>query len=149
MYFLLFTIAAAQTITSIHGRNVTADCVKAYTDAFAPELARTEKFEALAKAVAAPPELKTRSETAAKHLRTYQDLLKKYDQKLSDPLSDTEKKELVDAKAMTDDVGAVLAELSSNTDEAIKTAYNDFKTARSAEVDAGMKVDKSCPAGLD
>ena len=149
MYFLLFAAAAAQTITSIHGKNVTQDCIKAYTDAFGPELTRTEKFEALAKSVAGPPELKTRSETAAGHLRTYQDLLKKFDQKLSDPLTDSEKKELADAKGKTDDVGAVLAELSTSTDEPVKMAYKDFTTARQAEVDAGAKVDKACPQGID
>lgn len=123
--------------------------VKAYTDAFGPELVRTDKFLALAAAVTTPDDLKKRAGAAAEALKKYQDELKKLDAKLADPLTDVEKKELEVARTGTSDVGETLAVLSASTDDKIKGAYKEFMDARKAETDAGAKVDTACPPGIE
>lgn len=141
------TTAAATA--SIHGKAVTPECLQAYTDAFAPELARTAKFEELAAAVTTPVELKDRAAKASKALRTYQDALKKFDAKLSDPLTDADKAELKAAQAGTDDISGVMAEVSQSKDEKVTAAVAAFLAARKTEVEAGGKVEKACPMGTE
>ncbi|ORY82019.1 hypothetical protein BCR37DRAFT_393062 [Protomyces lactucae-debilis] len=142
-------LIAAVAADQIHGKEVSAGCVKAYQDAFEPELNRTSKYMALIKLVTTPPELVARATKAGEALQAYQTALKKVDADLAAPVSETDRQTLHETQRATEDVAPVLRELSNSTDEAVRTALKDFREARIIELKANAAVDAACPQDVE
>ncbi|BFZ53769.1 hypothetical protein PYCC9005_000800 [Savitreella phatthalungensis] len=146
---MALTGVIAVAADKIHGHEVPADCVAAYKAAFEPEQIRTDKFVALAASVQSPADAKDRISKAAEALKAYQDVLKKVDANLADPIPEDDKTALKKAQAGTADVADALAQITTLDDAQVKKALADFTAARRAEMAATSDVVKKCPANVD
>lgn len=110
---------------------------------------RTAQFAILAQAVTAPPELKERTDRAAAALQSYQDALRRIDEKLANPVSPEDKIALSKAQEGTKDIRPTLAEVAGQQDPKVKEAFQSFLEARQVEVEAAKVVKRVCPADVD